>query len=172
MDFQSSINSLWGKDRANYDNPPLYDVLVIALEKFADIRHKIQSVDGLVLIDLPGKIDDDLLVPVYRSADLVICPFAYDKITFESTAIFAQVVRHLNKSVPLVFVPNRLKAGVKYEIKSKVNEILGSFGRVTPELPDRVAFQRLDTVSIPEEVNDLVQLAFDPICEQHINKPS
>jgi chromosome partitioning protein len=167
MDFQSSISSLWEKDRANYDNPPLYEVMVIDLNNFGKIREKIVSVKGLVLIDLPGKIDDNLLIPVYRSADLVICPFAYDKVTFESTATFAQVVRHLNKKVPIVFIPNRLKAGVKYEIKSKVNEILAKFGTVAAELPDKVAFQRLDTVSIPEELSGLIQNTFEPLCEEH-----
>ena len=172
MDFQSSIHSLWEKDRANYDNPPLYEVVVIELNSFPEIQKKISTVDGPILVDLPGKIDDNLLIPVYQSADLVICPFAYDKITFESTATFAQVVRHLNKKVPLVFIPNRLKAGVRYDIKSKVNEILDTFGQVTPELPDRVAFQRLDTVSIPDEITDQIQMVFEPICNQYIHKPS
>lgn len=172
MDFQSSINSLWEKDRANYDNPPLYDVVVIELNSFAEVKKKIQKVKGAVLIDLPGKIDDNLLIPVYQSADLVICPFAYDKITFESTATFAQLVRHLNKKVPLVFIPNRLKSTVKYEIKSKVNEILGTFGQVAPELPDKVAFQRLDTISIPDDIEEHIRNSFDPLFNDYINKQS
>jgi chromosome partitioning protein len=172
MDFQSSILSLWEKDRANYDNPPLYDVLVIEPDAFIGIREKIQSAQGTVLFDLPGKIDDNHLIPVYQSADLVICPFAYDKITFESTATFAQVVRHLNKKVPMVFIPNRLKSGVRYDIKSKVNDILETFGTVTSELSDRVAFQRLDTVSVPDEIKDVLRMVFDPIYDQHLSKLS
>lgn len=168
MDFQSSIRSLWEKDRANYDNAALYEVLVIEPAKFIGFSQKIQSVTGTVLFDLPGKIDDNHLIPVYQAADLVICPFAYDKITFESTTTFAQVVRHLNKKVQMVFIPNRLKSGVRYDIKSKVNEILTSFGEVTPELADRVAFQRLDTVSIHEDIEENIRNVFDPIYDQYL----
>jgi len=172
LDFQSSIRWLWEKDRANYDNPPLYEVLVIGLEKFNEVKEQINNVNGHVLIDLPGKMDDNQLIPVYQSADLVICPFAYDKITFESTVTFAQVVQHLNKQASIAFIPNRLKAGVRYDIKTRVNKILGRFGEVMPELTDRVAYQRLDTVSIPEEVAEALNQSFDPLYEKYLKRPS
>jgi len=172
LDFQSSIRWLWEKDRANYDNPPLYEVLVIALEKFNEVKEQINNVNGHVLIDLPGKMDDNQLIPVYQSADLVICPFAYDKITFESTVTFAQVVQHLNKQAPIAFIPNRLKAGVRYDIKTQVNKSRGRVGEVMPELADRVAYQRLDTVSIPEEVAEALNQSFEPLYEKYLKRPS
>jgi chromosome partitioning protein len=172
LDFQNSIRWLWEKDRANYDNPPLYEVLVIGLEKFNEVKEQITNVKGHVLIDLPGKMDDNQLIPVYQSADLVICPFAYDKITFESTVTFAQVVQHLNRQASIAFIPNRLKAGVRYDIKTQVNKILGRFGEVMPELADRVAYQRLDTVSIPEEVTEALSQSFDPLYEKYLKRPS
>ncbi len=172
MDFQSSIRWLWEKDRANYDNAPLYEVLVIELEKFNEVKDQIRNVHGHVLIDLPGKMDDNQLIPVYQSADLVICPFAYDKITFESTLTFAQVVQHLNKQATITFIPNRLKAGVRYDIKTQVINILSRFGEVIPELADKVAYQRLDTVSIPEEVVEALQYSFEPLYEKYLKRPS
>ena len=127
LDFQGSIRSLWEKDRANFDNPPLYEVLNFDLTSFEKFKDQLHQVTGHIIIDLPGKMDDNALVPVYQSADLVLCPFSYDKICFESTGVFAQVIRHLNKEVPMVFIPNRIKAGVKYEILTKVNEVLSGF---------------------------------------------
>jgi len=160
LDFQSSIHSLWEKDRSNYDNPPLYEVLDFDLAGFQKIQSKLTQVLGHIIIDLPGKMDDNQLVPVYRVADLVICPFSYDKICFESTMVFAQVVRHINPNASLVFIPNRLKAGVRYETMSQVNEALKHFGKVAPPLPDRVAFQRIDTLSIPVELEGLLDDVF------------
>lgn len=170
LDFQGSIRSLWEKDRANFDNPPLYEVLNFDLTSFEKFKDQLQQVAGHIIIDLPGKMDDNALVPVYQSADLVLCPFSYDKICFESTGVFAQVIRHLNKEVPMVFIPNRIKAGVKYEILTKVNEVLSHFGTVTATLPDRVAFQRLDTLSIPPDVEDLLKLVFDPLYDSYLNR--
>jgi len=168
LDFQSSIASLWEKDRANFDNEPLYEVVDLDLEGYAAIQDKLNDVDGHVIIDLPGKMDDNELIPIYQNAELVICPFAYDKVSFESTLVFAQIIKHLNASVPIVFVPNRLKAGVKYETKTQVNEVLLKFGKVSPVLPDRIAFQRINTMSIPEEISDVVADTFDMIYNEFL----
>ncbi len=168
LDFQSSITSLWEKDRANFDNPALYEVVDLELEAFEKVKDKLKQVNGQVIIDLPGKMDDNQLIPIYQSAELVICPFAYDKVSFESTLVFTQIVQHLNKSVPIAFVPNRLKAGVRYEIKTQVNKVLCKFGKVFPELPDRVAFQRIDTLGIPEEIKPIVCSTFGAIHHHYL----
>ena len=168
LDFQSSISSLWNRDRANLDNPSLYEVLDLELEAFKNFKDKLTQVDGHIIIDLPGKMDDNALVPIYQCADLVICPFAYDKVSFESTLVFAQIVRHLNKNVPIAFIPNRLKSGVRYDLKVQVNDVLRKFGELFPELPDRIAFQRIDTLSIPEEIEELVRKTFDAVHNHHL----
>lgn len=170
MDFQSSISSLWEKDRANFSNPALYEVLDLELDAFGKIKDKLIDANGHFIIDLPGKMDDNELIPIYHCANLVLCPFTYDKICFESTLVFAQVIRHLNKEVPIVFMPNRVKAGVRYELKTKVNEVLTSFGTVSPEFPDRVAFQRIDTLSVPVDIEDLVGAVFGGIYQNHFTK--
>ena len=168
LDFQSSITSLWEKDRANFDNKALYEVVNLELDEFDHVKNKLRQVHGHVIIDLPGKMDDNELIPIYRFADLVICPFGYDKVSFESTLVFAQIVLHLNKSVPIAFIPNRLKAGVHYELKAQVNGVLKKFGKVFPELPDRIAFQRIDTLSIPGEIDAFVRITFDAIHNHHL----
>jgi chromosome partitioning protein len=170
MDFQSSISSLWEKDRSNFSNPPLYEVLDLELESFGKIQDKLIDANGHFIIDLPGKMDDNELVPIYKSANLVLCPFTYDKIAFESTLVFAQVIRHLNKNVPIAFLPNRVKAGVNYELKTKVHTVLSKFGTVSPEFSDRVAFQRIDSLTIPEDIHDLVKSVFGSIYNQHFIK--
>ena len=170
MDFQSSISSLWEKDRSNFSNPALYEVLDLELDAFEKIQDKLIDANGHFIIDLPGKMDDNGLIPIYTCANLVLCPFTYDKITFESTTVFAQVIRHLNKDVPLIFIPNRVKAGVRYDIKTKVNEVLSRFGSVAPEFPDRVAFQRIDTFSIPVDIQTLVGPVFGGIYSSYFTK--
>lgn len=170
MDFQSSISSFWEKDRANFSNPALYEVVDLELDSFDNIQDKLIEANGHFIIDLPGKMDDNELIPIYSCADLVLCPFTYDKICFESTLVFAQVIRHLNEEVPMVFIPNRVKAGVRYDLKAKVNEILSGFGSVAPEFPDRVAFQRIDTLSIPSDIEDLVSAVFGGIYDNYFSK--
>jgi chromosome partitioning protein len=144
-----------------FDNEPLYEVVQLDLNSFSGIYEKLKGTDGYVIIDLPGKIDDNNLVLVFEQADLVICPYSYDKLTFESTIVFAQVVRHINAEVPLVFLPNRLKAKVNYLIKSQVNEALSTYGTIAPEIPDRIALQRIDCFTISEQTKSAVSEAYE-----------
>lgn len=168
MDFQSSIKSQWDADRQNYDNPSLYEVIDIDLSESASLMEQLTHVEGHILIDLPGRVDDDHLVPVFQKAHLAICPFAYDQKTFESTLVTAQVIRHINSKIPIVFIPNRLKTGAKYRLTEQVNEMLAQFGTITPALPDKVAFQRIDTLTIPEDIGQELTQTYDFIYDRFL----
>jgi len=124
--------------------------------------------DALVLIDLPGKLDDDGLLPVFKSADLVICPFAYDEFSFESTILFAVVLKKIRPDCKLAFVPNRVKANVKYETQADVDEQLSKFGPVLCAIPDRIDFQRTSTFQTPISVFPVVRPVFDAIYKDHL----
>lgn len=172
MDFQGSIKTKYDQDCEIYDNVPLYEVLQLELDSFSSIFEQLKHTDGYVIIDLPGKIDDNNLVLVFEQADLVICPFSYDRLTFESTIVFAQVVRHINKDVPLIFLPNRLKATVIYSIKEQVNEALSRFGTIAPEIPDHIALQRIDCFTISEKAKTAVRNAYEFIYSSFQEKNS
>ena len=170
LDFQGSIKMKWEQDLEIYDNPPLYEVMQLDLEDISSIFDKLSSIDGCVIFDLPGKIDDNNLITVYQNADLVICPFSYDKLTFESTIVFAQVIRHVNMEVPIVFLPNRLKSTVNYTIKEKVNETFSIYGKVAPEISDRISLQRLDCFAISSESKSILSDSYDWIYRSFLNK--
>ncbi|UZR99634.1 ParA family protein [Chondrinema litorale] len=169
MDFQSSIKTMWDEDKERYENRSLYEVIDLGLDSFSQIKDKLASVDGHVIIDLPGKIDDDNLIAVFKSVDLVICPFSYDKITVESTLIFAQVVKHVNPSLQIVFIPNRLKPNVKYELMQQVNNLLNGFGTIAPKVSDRIAFQRINTVSTAPEIVPQTEETYGYIFDNFFN---
>ena len=119
---------------------------------------------------MPGKIDDNNLISVYQNADLVICPFSYDKLTFESTIVFAQVIRHVNMKVPIVFLPNRLKGTVNYSLKEKVNEAFSKYGEVAPAISDRISLQRLDCFAISSESKSILSDSYEWIYHSFLNK--
>lgn len=47
--------------------------------------------------------------------------------------------------------------------------MLSKFGHVVGEFSDRVAFQRIDTLSIPEDISDLVKGVFGGIYNSFID---
>ncbi len=173
MDFQGSIKTKWNQDLEIFDNDPLYEVLQLDLETFSSIFEKLNSTTGYVIIDLPGKIDDNNLVLVFEQADIILCPFSYDKLTFESTIIFAQIIRHINMNAPIIFLPNRLKATANYSLKEQVNEALSNFGHIAPEIPDRISLQRLDCFTISENALGAIKEAYEFIYNTYLsNQPS
>jgi chromosome partitioning protein len=163
MDYQLSISQKFEKAKVLENQEP-YDVLPANLENFPILSTVLtQNKEDAILIDLPGKLDDDGLIPVFQSADLVICPFSYDEFTFESTVLFAVVLKKVNPKVDIAFIPNRIKANVKFEIMSEVNEQLSRFGVITAPIPDRIDFQRITTFQTPISLNGVINPIFEQI---------
>src|ERR1700759_2066959 len=130
MDYQQSIAQKYERAKL-LENTEAYTVVAASLEHFPGLKNIMSTnADQIILIDLPGKLDDDGLIPIFEAADLVICPFAYDEFSFESTVLFSVVLRKINPEVKIVYVPNRVKANVKYETQTDVDEQLAKFGSV------------------------------------------
>lgn len=170
FDYQQSIAQKYERAKLLENTEP-YTVVAAGLEHFPGMKNIMCSDKAqIVLVDLPGKLDDDGLIAVFEAADLVICPFAYDEFSFESTILFSVVLRKINAQVPLVYVPNRVKANVKYETQQDVDGQLAKLGAVTSPLPDRIDFQRVTTFATPLAILPAVLNAFDSIYKQHFHE--
>src|ERR1700744_3140863 len=103
MDYQQSLSQKYEKAK-QLENKEPYEVIPASLEHFPVIRELIKNTDGeVVLIDLPGKLDDDGLIPVFRAADMVLCPFSYDELSFNSTVLFSVVLKKINLDVGIIY---------------------------------------------------------------------
>jgi chromosome partitioning protein len=168
MDYQQSISQKFEKAKI-LENAEPYEVLAFGLSDFPAMADTLkQNPNDIVLIDLPGKLDDDGLITVFKAAQIAICPFAYDEFSFESTVPFALVLKKINPEVHLLLVPNRIKANVKYEIKADVDEQLNQLGLVTAAIPDRIDFQRTNTFQTPLAVQALLLPVFDRVFKEFI----
>lgn len=163
MDYQKSLLSRFD-DAKPLENPEPYQVVDVDLEKFPLVYEVLLSEpDQNIIIDLPGKIDDDNLIPVIKAADVIIIPFHYDKLTFQSTHLFVMIANDLNPDAKKIFVPNQIKSSVKYELKSGVDECFSEYGVITPHIPHKVALQRLTTRDLPSELLPIVEPIFQAI---------
>ncbi len=162
LDFQQSIADRRDEDLSLYDNEPSYEVIKSSTAKVAGIIQDFSQVnDGNLLIDLPGKLDDDTLSNILRSADVIVCPFKYDKLTMDSTALFIKVVEYLKVKGQLFFLPNNINKTVRYDTKEEITKILSGIGKVTKEIPARVAMERVNTLDISNEAITIVEKAYD-----------
>ena len=168
MDYQQSISQKYEKAKILENTEP-YEVLAYSLRDFPAMEQTLKAnPKEIVLVDLPGKLDDDGLIRVFKAAEVAICPFAYDEFSFESTVPFALVLKKINPEVKVIFVPNRIKANVKYEIQSEVNEQLNQIGLVTAPIADRIDFQRTNTFQTPLNVQAIVVPVFELLYRNYI----
>lgn len=104
LDFQRSLSDRRKEDIATYDNEPKYEVIQTDISNVAKIISDFTKVEqGNLLIDLPGKIDDDALGTILKAADIIICPFKYDKFTMDSTGFYPSVTVFKCKSQNILF---------------------------------------------------------------------
>ncbi len=170
MDYQASISGKFEKAKI-LENDPIYEVIPSDLKYFPALLELLnQNKDEFVLIDLPGKMDDDLLIPIIGAAELIICPFNYDEFSVDSTVLFSLVCREINKISKIIFVPNRIKTTVKYETKEEVDKALSRFGEISPAISDRIDFQRVGTVYIPANLIPVFMPSMDFIFENFLQK--
>lgn len=170
MDYQASISGKFEKAKI-LENDPIYEVIPSDLKYFPALLELLnQNRDEFVLIDLPGKMDDDLLIPIIGSAELIICPFNYDEFSVDSTVLFSLVCKEINKTSPIIFVPNRIKTTVRYETREEVDKALSRFGVISPAIADRIDFQRVGTIHIPANLIPVFMASLDFIFDAFMQK--
>lgn len=162
LDFQRSLIDRREADKAAYDNEPKYEVLATNIQDMAKLLDDFGAVDqGHLIIDLPGRIDDDNLEIILKAADIIVCPFRYDKLTMDSTAFFIKIIQHLQVKAQLFFLPNNIEKSVRYDTKKQIIDILNTIGMVTQDIPQRVAMQRINTLMLNSDCVDIVKGAYD-----------
>lgn len=170
MDYQQSVASKYEKAKV-LDNIAPYEVIPADLKHFPILLKVLtKNPKEIVLIDLPGKMDDDGLIPVIVSGDLILSPFNYDEFSVDSTLLFAMVTRNINSQAPIVFIPNRIKSNVRYTTRHDVDKVLTEFGEVSIALADRIDFQRVDTLHTPAILFPVILPLFDAIYEKYIKR--
>jgi chromosome partitioning protein len=164
MDFQKSINEQRKYDLAkneNLANSKPYEILIMDTEDYPKYAEQLKKLNDYILIDLPGRLDDESLIPILKDANYVICPFFYEIKSVVSTLVFSKFVKYLDASKAIFFVPNRIKSATKYETKEDVDSHLKTLGSITNGISDRVTLSRLSTFEITEEQKNIVEDVFN-----------
>ena len=170
MDYQQSVSSKYEKAKILENEPP-YEIVPVDLAQFPTLLKVLtKNPKEIVLIDLPGKMDDDGLIPVILSGNIILCPFNYDEFSVDSTLLFAMVVKKINSKAPLIFIPNRIKSNVRYDTQMEVDRVMAKFGTITSIISDRIDFQRVNTLHTPAIVLPVILPILNLIYDNYIKK--
>ena len=173
-DLQKTIMMQRKKDREIYDDMEepytVQDFDVQDPELMQQLMESASQTEGYVLFDSPGNVSEDGLVPMFTSADFIICPYEYEEKTLDSTGTFIQVINALRQATPemtarLFFVPNRIdvRIGTADELRmwKQTDAIFKQLGAVTPRITARASLKRINTFEITASQRDAVKGAFD-----------
>ena len=134
--------------------------------------HNDQSLD-VVLMDSPGSLQADGLVPMFVNSDIIVVPFHYDLMTVPSTASFLMFIDRLRKAVggnmkaQLFIVPNlhdgRVGKRSELVIWENTRETFCNYGVVTGRIPKRADMERFSTMAALDKQSGIVTPVFERI---------
>jgi len=177
-DFQHSILKCRKADLKHYGEelipyevwshePNSSEAMITLIEKL----HNDPGID-VVLMDSPGSLKADGLVPMFVNSDIIAVPFHYDLVTVPSTASFLMFLDRLRKAVGsrmkarLFIIPNQHdnRVGKRTELLlwDNTRDTFSNYGYVTSKISRRADLQRFSTIA----GLDLAQAAVTPVFDK------
>ena len=152
-DLQASLSRHRERDVKEDPKRPLpWEVIKLNTfdgEKVKAVVKKLKQVDGIIVVDCPGNLNDNNLSILFEAADFIVIPMAFDIDTIDATNIFINVVKKSSKA-KLLFLPNRINVSEGRAqdliIQEKNIKDLNKVGKVMPRIKQSVVIKRYTTI--------------------------
>jgi chromosome partitioning protein len=152
-DLQASLSRHRERDVKEDPKRPLpWEVIKLNTfdgEKVKAVVKKLKQVDGIIVVDCPGNLNDNNLSILFEAADFIVIPMAFDIDTIDATNIFINVVKKRSKA-KLLFLPNRINVSEGRAqdliIQEKNIKDLNKVGKVMPRIKQSVVIKRYTTI--------------------------
>lgn len=178
-DFQHSIMKCRKSDIKRYGEELIpYEVWSYevndnnAMTSLVEKLHNDPEID-VALMDSPGSLMANGLVPMFVNSDIIVVPFHYDLVTVPSTASFLMFLDRLRKMVGakmkarLFIVPNQhdLRVGRRSELLlwDNTRETFSNYGYVTAKIPKRADMERFSTIAGLDMALPIAAQVFDKL---------
>ena len=151
-DIQRTISRQRARDKEKRPNDKLpwevYSVFDFdAKGEILKLLPVLKEQDGWILVDCPGNMETERLIPVFEAADAVVIPITYGDNDLDATLeLFVPVLRQINAKLKPIFVPNRINESTQRDKEEsrqkriKALERLQPFGKTTARIRDSKVF--------------------------------
>lgn len=152
-DLQASLSRHRERDvKEDPERPIPWEVIKLNTfekDKVESVMKKLKKVDGIIVVDCPGNLNDNNLSVLFEAADLIVVPMAFDVDTIDATGIFTNVVKKRSKA-KLLFLPNRINVSEgkakELEMRDRTIKDLNRIGKVLPRIKQSVIIKRYTTI--------------------------
>jgi len=178
-DTQQSVAKCRKADIRKYGEEHIpYDVLAYGADDrqaMTALMERLRNEPGMdvVLMDSPGSLKADGLIPMFVNSDIIIVPFHYDLVTVPSTASFLMFTDRLRKAAAgqmkarFFIVPNlndgRVGKRSELVIWENARETFSNYGYVTAKVPKRADMERFSTMAALDMQGSIVAPVFERI---------
>lgn len=177
-DNQNSISEKRQSDKQKYSTARFgYNVQrfdIADADNAAALMQQLKAVDGVIIIDTPGHLSQQGLLPLFIHSDIIVCPYFYDAASLQSTVTFLKFIEVLKSKVPLMqtqvlLVPNRYdkRIGKKDELElwDETDKAFACYGEVLPRIANKADMMRYNTLSLLDSQSIIVQPTYDRLYE-------
>ena len=117
-----------------------------ASENAQAFMEKAKSIEGFIIVDCPGTINQNLL-PFFKSADVIVVPFRYDDVVILRTMDFMKILNSSGIKAKQLYLPNCIDVRVKNPNEEAIKDMFRrNGGHVLPRIKQGVAVQRVSTL--------------------------
>lgn len=175
-DNQQSISEKRKTDLIKYSSSAInYNIQSFSIsdqQSVAKLMQNLKKMDGTILIDSPGHLSQQGLIPIFAHSDIIITPYQYEATCINSTITFIQFITTMKEKISnmktrLLLIPNRYdkRYGKLHEIElwEKTDNVFSKYGTVLPKIPIKVALQRYNTISLLDDQEKIIQPTFSEI---------
>lgn len=167
-DLQQSIAHLRERElKTNPDAKVPWRVWPIFGQDSKAFMDRAEKMDGWILVDCPGSVNDPNLITIFRAADAVVIPYRYDDLVVDSTITFVKVLKQYEVKARLFFLPNNIDVRVKMPIEEQVRKNLKNVGIILPRIKQGVAIMRTSTIrSLDKFQKNAIMFSVDQLIKE------
>ena len=165
----------YGEDAFSYNIQPFN---IANVDKVKAMMSNVRQMDGVILIDSPGHLAQQGLIPLFANADYIVCPYQYEATSVNSTVTFTVFIKRLEEKIKemrcsIFCVPNKFdsRVGKKEELElwKQTEEAFAKHGINAPRIKMKADLQRYNTVAINDTVKEDLYPTFDFIYSKAFN---
>lgn len=135
----------------------------------------------IILIDCPGKKEENWYRPLLLNTDIAIIPFHFDKLTILSTTEFLKDIESINQTlradrkIETILIPNQVdkRVGTATELKmwEQTRQAFSKVAKVTSLIPVKADMTRVTTLlDVPKQMQ-IADEAFQEIYSEIYDDP-
>ena len=140
------------------------------VQNVQNLMTNLRKMQGIILIDAPGNLTQQGLIPIFANSDYVICPFQYEVTSINATATFISFIykirAKLSKDVVQLFLVDNShdkRFGKKEELElwRMTAKRFSEYGLITPMVEYRAEMRRYTTLYLMKTQEIIISPAFD-----------